>query len=542
MKFNVKIKLEEMMAESIDAFLKMVKSTNETVGGNSQMLYHNKTYFETVNKISDKPKQPIIKPLAFNNGVETIYIEDENGKRIKKILHIPKLNGDGAMKEWSLFERSIETLKNLNINRIPKVLSSGKTDSEIWFEYEYIEGVSLADIIKNKKSVDIEDIIKQLLFIQKDLIASNIIHRDIKPSNIIINDKGEVYLIDLNTAKSNTSNGTTSILSWGYTPIKELLLSNGKTDIYSIGVIFYEMLTFDDVVDIAMKSKGFDLSKISNIKYRNIIKGMTNEDFNSRWDISKIMLNFNSNVSNEDIKTWEFLRYSVMSGMLLGSVIISYFYFDFSLIPSLLTLTCNMGIFGIFSTHVDKKIEQLSETNKISNNVIPSDTNVKSNVIDMSSTNDLLSKIRSKVSPLQSVISYNTSPIQWLIERGVDYSDIKVENDGVIINDDCNLKNQNISEILFFIKKVNGDFDISDNPITHFVLPEVINGDFIYSSNTKLDFSKNRQINGDVEVVKSKVKSESTPSHNKDISYEIGATISKTNDYKSPFDGGMMNE
>lgn len=135
----------------------------------------------------------------------------------------------------------------------------------------------------------------------------------------------------------------------------------------------------------------------------------------------------------------------------------------------------------------------------------------------------------------------NISPIQWLVEHGVDYSDIKVENDGVIINDDCNLKNQNISEILFFIKKVNGDLDISDNPITHFILPEIINGDFIYSSNTKLDFSKNHQINGDVEVVKSKVKSESTSTH-KDISYGIGATPSKTKDYKSPFDGGMMNE
>lgn len=298
--------------------------------------------------------------------------------------YVRRLNGDGAMKEWSLFERSIETLKNLNINRIPKVLSSGKTDSEIWFEYQYIEGVSLAEVIKSKKTVDIEDIIKQLLLIQKDLITANIIHRDIKPSNIIINDKGEVYLIDLNTAKSNTSNGTTSILSWGYTPIKELLLSNGKTDIYSIGVIFYEMLTFDDVVDIAMKSKGFDLSKISNIKYRNIIKGMTDEDFNSRWDVSRIMLEFNSKTSSKDIKTWEFLRYSVMSGMLLGSVIISYFYFDFSLIPTVLTFGGIGSVTALFQKHVDKKIEQLSETNKISNNVIQSVTNVKSN--------DLLSK------------------------------------------------------------------------------------------------------------------------------------------------------
>ena len=127
-------------------------------------------------------------------------------------------------------------------------------------------------------------------FIQKDLISNGIIHRDIKPSNIIIDKNGNVNVIDFNTIKSeNFGSGTTSILSWGYTPIREILLCNAKTDIYSIGVIWYEMTSNIDVVESAMKNKPLDLSVIDS-KTRNIVSNMITEDYDKRWDASRILV------------------------------------------------------------------------------------------------------------------------------------------------------------------------------------------------------------------------------------------------------------
>lgn len=233
-----------------------------------------------------------IKSLAFNNGVETLLITKGDTKKIRKVLHLPKLEGDGSIKEWKLFERTIEKIETLKIPHTPKFLSKGKTDSSIWYEYAYIEGENLKDLISRKtlNKTQIETIVEQLLLIQKDLISNGIIHRDIKPSNIIIDKNGNVNVIDFNTIKSeNFGSGTTSILSWGYTPIREILLCNAKTDIYSIGIIWYEMITHIDVVELSMKNKPLDLSFIDS-KTRNIISNMITEEYDKRWDASRILV------------------------------------------------------------------------------------------------------------------------------------------------------------------------------------------------------------------------------------------------------------
>ena len=108
----------------------------------------------------------IIKSLAFNNGVETLLITKGDTKKIRKVLHLPKLEGDGSIKEWKLFERTIEKIETLKISHIPKFLSKGKTDSSIWYEYANIEGENLKDLISRKtlNKSQIENIVEQLFF------------------------------------------------------------------------------------------------------------------------------------------------------------------------------------------------------------------------------------------------------------------------------------------------------------------------------------------------------------------------------------------
>jgi serine/threonine protein kinase len=238
------------------------------------------------------------------------------------------LQGDGAMKEWTLFERTIGKIEKLNIPNTPKFLDKGKTDSTIWYEYSYIEGESLRDLIGGQtlrvsRRNFITDIIKQLLVIQDSLIKNGIIHRDIKPSNVIIDNNNVVHLIDFNTIKTdNKGSGTTSILSWGYTPIREILLCNDKTDIYSIGVIWYEMLTNTDVVELAMKNKPLDLDKIEDDNIRNIISNMITDDYDKRWDTKKILYAIENPQVTQKVKSKP--NYVLIGGLIIfiGSLII----------------------------------------------------------------------------------------------------------------------------------------------------------------------------------------------------------------------------
>lgn len=117
---------------------------------------------------------------------------------------------------------------------------------------EYISGHSLEDILKEKKSLNPNDIVKyvcKLCDILSNLHNRDplIIHRDIKPSNIIIAPNDEPYLIDLNAAKFyNASEDTDTVLlgTQGYAAPEQYGFgsSSPQTDIYAIGILMKTLL------------------------------------------------------------------------------------------------------------------------------------------------------------------------------------------------------------------------------------------------------------------------------------------------------------
>ncbi len=119
---------------------------------------------------------------------------------------------------------------------------------------EYVEGVSLESKLKKEKIVSSEEAIKitkQLLEALQEVHSHEVFHRDIKPDNIHITVEGNVKLLDFgivqesedqDLTKEGSVIGTISYMSPEIITSKDKI-ANPRTDIYSVGVMLYELIT-----------------------------------------------------------------------------------------------------------------------------------------------------------------------------------------------------------------------------------------------------------------------------------------------------------
>jgi len=151
------------------------------------------------------------------------------------------------------FKQETKITRRLSHNNIVRIYDIGKIDTRWYISMEYIEGKNLKTIIQEKgilSTVEATGIIKQVLKGLEVVHEKHIINRDIKPQNILIGSDGIVKIGDFSIAKSMDINGLTNndIMIVGSPEYMSPEQVNGdkidnRTDIYSIGVVLYEMLT-----------------------------------------------------------------------------------------------------------------------------------------------------------------------------------------------------------------------------------------------------------------------------------------------------------
>ncbi len=131
---------------------------------------------------------------------------------------------------------------------------------------ELVEGITLKDYIQKKGKLTPKEVIGITLQVCAGIEvahSNNIIHRDVKPQNIIISKEGKVKVTDFGIAKATSSNtiSTNVMGSVHYTSPEQARggFSDAKSDIYSLGITMYEMITGevpfdgDSTVSIALK-------------------------------------------------------------------------------------------------------------------------------------------------------------------------------------------------------------------------------------------------------------------------------------------------
>ena len=151
------------------------------------------------------------------------------------------------------FKKEAQILAHLNNPNIVLIYDWGQFEDSYFICMEYVEGQSLEEIIDRQGIISPELTAKYSIQICNALEVAhknNLIHRDIKPQNIIITPDGTVKLTDFGIAKSLIEDNTKTLNILGTAYYISPEQAQGKTlsyatDIYSLGIVMYEMLTAD---------------------------------------------------------------------------------------------------------------------------------------------------------------------------------------------------------------------------------------------------------------------------------------------------------
>ena len=166
----------------------------------------------------------------------------------------------------SKFKVEAQAAAGLMHPNIVNVYDVGNENGINYIVMELVEGITLKKYIDKKARLSVKEAISIAIQVSMGIEAAHnnhIIHRDIKPQNIIISKDGKVKVTDFGIAKAATSNTITSNVmgSVHYTSPEQARggFSDEKSDIYSLGITLFEMLTGrvpfngDTTVAIAIK-------------------------------------------------------------------------------------------------------------------------------------------------------------------------------------------------------------------------------------------------------------------------------------------------
>jgi serine/threonine-protein kinase len=186
-----------------------------------------------------------------------------SGERVAlKMISDVLLGNETAVKR---FEREAHILKQLKHPNIVRLIGTGRYKKTPFFIMEYVEGESLDVILERRSSLareslrerdgrfswdEVVPLGQQLCEALQHAHQRGIIHRDLKPSNLMILQDGTLKLTDFGIAKdmdvtaltgANVTVGTAAYMSPEQCKGEKTL--SHKSDLYSLGVVFYELLT-----------------------------------------------------------------------------------------------------------------------------------------------------------------------------------------------------------------------------------------------------------------------------------------------------------
>ena len=176
------------------------------------------------------------------------------------------------------FRTEAQSAAGLSHPNIVNVYDVGEDRGLYYIVMELVEGITLKDYIQKKGRLtakEVTSIAVQVCSAIEMAHSHNIVHRDIKPQNIIISKDGKVKVTDFGIAKATSSNtiSTNVMGSVHYTSPEQARggFSDAKSDIYSLGITMYEMITGelpfdgDSTVSIALKHLQEDIVEPSEI-------------------------------------------------------------------------------------------------------------------------------------------------------------------------------------------------------------------------------------------------------------------------------------
>ncbi|HSH25147.1 MAG TPA: Stk1 family PASTA domain-containing Ser/Thr kinase [Massilibacterium sp.] len=214
------------------------------------------------------------------------------------------------------FHREAQSTTSLDHPNIVSVYDVGFDDPYYFIVMEYVKGTTLKQYIQNRGVIPVEeavDIMKQVASAIEHAHANHIIHRDLKPHNILLDEYGTAKVTDFGiaTALTQTTITHTNAVMGSIHYLSPEQARGGvvdkKTDIYSLGIVFFEMVTGrlpftgDSAVSIVLKHLQEEIPYPTTLNpnipqsVENIILKAVCKDVNYRYDsVSSLLADLNT--------------------------------------------------------------------------------------------------------------------------------------------------------------------------------------------------------------------------------------------------------
>ncbi len=255
-----------------------------------------------------------IDSVIGRGGIGNTYLAKDKEKKINVVLKVLYAGEIKNWKELDLFKREVEVLKNIDHPLIPNYhdyFEAEIADENLFvLVQEHVKGKNLYEQVNGGKTFSLEEIRDIILSLLKTLsyihnLQPPILHRDVNPKNVIIDDRGQVYLVDFGAtghvvdstiaaAKSNTFVGTI-----GYMPPEQLFgKSTPASDLYALGATIIFLLTKKEPSEFEL-----DKMKLAYHPYvqipvglRNLIDRLIEPDAKQRLDSARKAIGILKNI------------------------------------------------------------------------------------------------------------------------------------------------------------------------------------------------------------------------------------------------------
>src|SRR2546421_2866666 len=212
-------------------------------------------------------------------GMSTVYRALDGTLQRQVAIKLMNREVSSDSDQLERFRREARAVAQLSNPHIVGVIDAGEDDGRPYIVLEYVEGETLKDRIRRMGRLPIAEAVVYAIEIARALGAAHarhIIHRDVKPQNVLIDEEGSAKVTDFGIARTLEEDGLTAdgrvLGTTDYVSPEQALGQpvTGQSDLYSLGVVLYEMLTGEvpfkgeNQVAVAMKHVREDLPDVQS--------------------------------------------------------------------------------------------------------------------------------------------------------------------------------------------------------------------------------------------------------------------------------------
>lgn len=202
----------------------------------------------------------LLRPLG-EGAMGSVFLAQDTHLDRRVALKMPRSSAADKMKDrgefLARFTREAKAAAGLKHTNICSVYDAGEIDGTAYITMDFIDGVPLSQLVGTDRLMSVSDVIRIIRVIADAVMHAHqkgIVHRDLKPGNILVDDQMSPFVTDFGLARRDSSSDGSRITQEGLligTPAYmapeqvrgEQTKVGAVSDIYSLGVIFFELLT-----------------------------------------------------------------------------------------------------------------------------------------------------------------------------------------------------------------------------------------------------------------------------------------------------------